>query len=98
MGAGAPAVGLNPHGAFPVVEEVSLTPGDIVLMITDGVLESTSPAGEDFGAERVLQVLREQGGASATQIANAVADAASRFSAPTAQQDDITVVVLKVLV
>jgi sigma-B regulation protein RsbU (phosphoserine phosphatase) len=95
--AAAPALGLNRGGSFPKAEVAQLAPGDMVLFLSDGVLESASPDGEDFGLDRVIQVLRAQAGTSAAQISGAVADAARRFSAPAKQQDDITVVVLKVL-
>lgn len=96
MTATAPALGLNRDGLFPAVEVVQLEPGDLVLFLTDGVLESASATGEEFGAERVLQVVRKNSGATALQIVNAVADAVHRFTEPAAQQDDITIVVMKV--
>jgi serine phosphatase RsbU (regulator of sigma subunit) len=92
-----PAIGLNREGAFPAVGVAQLAPGEIVLFLTDGVLESSSPAGEDFGVERVLQVVRDHAAETATQIVGAVANAVRQFSAPASQQDDITVVVMKVL-
>jgi len=92
-----PAIGLNREGTFPAVGVAQLAPGEIVLFLTDGVLESSSPAGEDFGVERLLQVVRDHAANSASQIVGAVTNAVRQFSAPAAQQDDITVVVVKVV-
>jgi serine phosphatase RsbU (regulator of sigma subunit) len=36
--------------------------GDRVLLVTDGVLEASSPAGDEFGAAGVARVLDEHGG------------------------------------
>lgn len=93
----APAVGLNRDGQFPTPGRIHLAAGDIVVFLTDGVLEAPSPSGEDLGVDRVLQVIRKFAGSTAAQIAAAISDAALRFTAPAAQQDDITVVVVKTL-
>ena len=51
----------TPLGAFEEAEYDSATlrlePGDTVVLTTDGVLEATSPRGEQFGFERMEQVL-----------------------------------------
>ena len=36
---------------------IAYAPGDILVLLTDGVIESKSPAGEQFGTERVEAVL-----------------------------------------
>ena len=52
MGALAPAVG--------EVVEVSLEPGDGVLLYTDGVVDSQGPDGEDFGEARLKDLLERE--------------------------------------
>ena len=44
-------------GRPPVVTETQLEPGDRVVFYTDGVVEARSPAGEEFGLERLGDLL-----------------------------------------
>ena len=75
-----------------------LQPGDIVLFLTDGLDEATNPAGtECFGIDRALDVLRQHRHRSAAELAVNLCDAVRRFVQPGPQQDDLTVVVLKVV-
>jgi hypothetical protein len=46
----------NPDGPEPVVLRVRLQRGDRVLFYTDGVMEARSPAGEEFGLERLTEL------------------------------------------
>jgi sigma-B regulation protein RsbU (phosphoserine phosphatase) len=62
-------------------------------MFTDGVTEAQNAAGEEFGDERLLDVLRAQRGSSAAAIERAVVDAVDAFS-PGELTDDATLVVL----
>ena len=44
-------------GRAPVVTETQLEPGDRVIFYTDGVVEARSPAGEEFGLDRLGDLL-----------------------------------------
>jgi serine phosphatase RsbU (regulator of sigma subunit) len=52
-----------PLGLFPGVEyreqTVSLEPGDRILFVSDGVIEATSPDGDEFGDERLKEVIAD---------------------------------------
>ena len=48
-----------PDAEYRLSDTHTLAPGDIVLLVTDGILEAASPAGELFGAERLLARLRD---------------------------------------
>ncbi len=97
LAASIPALGLNREDAVPAMESTLLDRGDLVLLLTDGILECASPSGEDFGSERVLQILKQTTGATAADTVRAVAEFARKFAAPAPQQDDITAVVVKAL-
>ena len=43
-------LGIKQDAEFPAGEPVALKPGDMILLITDGILEARSPAGGYFGA------------------------------------------------
>ncbi len=60
-----------------------LAPGDTFTFFSDGVVEAQSPTGELFGFERTAAI--------ASQSAQSIADIAQRFG----QEDDITVLTLK---
>jgi sigma-B regulation protein RsbU (phosphoserine phosphatase) len=69
----------------------------LVLLLTDGIFEATSPAGELFGMERVFDVIRRGRHGSAREIVEQLHAAAREFCRGRPQQDDITAVVVKVL-
>jgi len=71
---------------------LELTPGDNIVVFTDGIIETRSPTGELFGHERLEQLLREilnNADASLDIISQELA--AFRAGAP--QEDDITLLV-----
>jgi serine phosphatase RsbU (regulator of sigma subunit) len=76
------------------VEECGLYPGDILVLYTDGVTESFSESGEEFGEPRLIEALRRNCELTARGLLEAVVDEVRRFS-PNEQHDDITVIVGK---
>jgi phosphoserine phosphatase RsbU/P len=85
-------------GLFAAAEykcaSVRLEPGDHVILVTDGVVESQNTAGEEFGEERMRRLLQESASCPAAQILRRLQEAISTFSAKTPQHDDITAMVL----
>lgn len=73
----------------------ALNEGDILLMLTDGIPEARSAAGEYFGMDRVTEVVARRRDRPASEIVNAIIAAVQNFSGRTAQLDDITVVAVK---
>jgi len=73
-----------------------LQPGQVVLFLTDGIAETESPQGTAFGIDRTLDVVRAHWHQPAREIVEALYRNARSFARDTPQQDDITVVVLKV--
>jgi PAS domain S-box-containing protein len=82
---------------FPLGRAVTLKPGDLVLMVTDGVLEAESPHGAMFGWRRAVEVAQENRHRSARQIVEALHNAVRDFSGRPKPADDVTAVVIKVL-
>ena len=77
-----------------VVEECGLFPGDTLVLYTDGVTESFSESGEEFGEPRLIEALRRHCELSAQGLLQALVDEVRRFN-PNEQHDDITVIVGK---
>ena len=64
------------------------------MLYTDGVTESVNDAGEEFGEERLIEVLRRDRGRSSQGLISSVVDQVRKFH-PHEQQDDITLIVAK---
>jgi phosphoserine phosphatase RsbU/P len=77
--------------------EVSLDPGDIVLLTTDGVEEALAMDDSMFGIERAIDVVRAHREKSASDIVLALYRAVRDFSNQSPQLDDVTAIVIKVL-
>jgi sigma-B regulation protein RsbU (phosphoserine phosphatase) len=85
-------------GLFPTAQyeagTVKMQPEDHLVLFTDGVIEALDASGEEFGMERLLSVLRENSGASASDMLTRVQEAVLAFSANAPQHDDITIMIL----
>ena len=94
------STGGTPLGLFSEahydLETVALGAGDRLVLFTDGVTEALGENEEQFGEERLLEIIRQPGGQRATTHAASITEAVSRFSHNTFH-DDLTLVVLHVL-
>lgn len=72
-------------------------PGRVIVIGTDGIWESRNDRGEFFGKEGLRDVIRRQADASADRISGAIIDALARHRSGFPQEDDVTLVVVKVL-
>ena len=90
-------LGISPVTEYPPAQRVQLNPGDIVVLVTDGIDEAVSPDEQLFGTERMLKVLRDHSSSSAAELVEALYVAVRQFSGDTPQLDDATAVVVKVL-
>jgi phosphoserine phosphatase RsbU/P len=73
---------------------VRLAPGDHIVLFTDGVLEARNTAGEEFGEERLRELLKANAHEANDRIVALVGEQLAAFSANTPQHDDITLMVL----
>lgn len=70
-------------------------PGQILLIGTDGAWEAHNAHGEMFGDQRIRSVIRDNCDRNAEEILEAIINAVREFCGETAQEDDITMVVIK---
>jgi serine phosphatase RsbU (regulator of sigma subunit) len=93
--ASVPALGLAPDTSFPEAMQLTLAPSDMLVLLTDGALEATSSADEEFGIIRVLDIVRRERHRPAAEIIAAVFDAVRLFTEGSGLQDDLTAVIVK---
>jgi sigma-B regulation protein RsbU (phosphoserine phosphatase) len=74
---------------------VDLKPGHVLVMFSDGVTEAKNPAADDFGYDRLIQVVRNCFSLKPAALAETVIQAVQAFSG-FRRQDDVTVVVVRV--
>lgn len=75
---------------------VPLGPGDVFVFCTDGIYDAMNAAGEEFGVERVVDLVRTTRTAPAAAIVDAIVDAVRAFEGEAPQADDLTVVAVKI--
>jgi len=76
--------------------ERALQPGDVVVFYTDGLIEAVNANDEQFGFERLLQVLSQMRQQSATEIKKALFEAVNAFAGEQGSiRDDLTILVVK---
>ena len=89
-----------PLGSFPGVEydevNIPLLAGDVFVFCTDGIFEALNEAGEEFGAARAIEIVRETRGLSARQMTDALFEAVIAFRGAASQNDDMTAVAVKI--
>jgi serine phosphatase RsbU (regulator of sigma subunit) len=71
---------------------LTLNPGELLVLYSDGVIESPSLDGDDFGIDGILRSLPMS--SCARTVASAIAEAATSHAAGRAQYDDLSVMVI----
>lgn len=88
-----PALGLIEAGTFAAVE-VILTPGDVLVAYTDGIIEARNPQDEEFGDARLASLVAASRGLGAADLCARLLDSVRQFRGARQDQDDVTVLVV----
>ncbi|SMO80651.1 PP2C family protein-serine/threonine phosphatase [Gracilimonas mengyeensis] len=75
--------------------ELSVQPGDSLLLMSDGLMELFNKEREQLGLERIEQVFKDIGDGSASDIISEIMRLAEKWAGGNIQEDDITLVALK---
>jgi predicted permease len=94
LSVGGTVVGMFPEMGYEEAT-VELCPGDVLLAFTDGVPEAHNPEDEEFGEERLQQLLRETAHLPAEEIGARISAAMKDWIRDAEQYDDLTFVVMK---
>ncbi len=90
------AIGLV--GDFPYrLESIVLAEGDTLVLYTDGIIEAINPQdNEQFGYDRLLEVVHQNETAPANELSQRIRQALNEFTQGAVLEDDVTIVVCKV--
>jgi sigma-B regulation protein RsbU (phosphoserine phosphatase) len=72
-------------------------PGTVIVIGTDGITETRNPSDEFFGSARLRDVIREHAAKPVGRIQSAVIEAVHDFRGQVPQEDDVTLVVVKLM-
>jgi sigma-B regulation protein RsbU (phosphoserine phosphatase) len=90
-----------PLGSFPGIEyEEHVLPyakGDLFLFYSDGVSEAMNASGDEFGRDRIAEVVSNYHGRPAREVVDGMFEAIAEFRGAAAQNDDITAVAVRAL-
>lgn len=91
---GGPVMGLLPGANFQQGEQY-VAPGDLLIAFSDGVVEATNSAGEEFGEKRLIDIARELWSSQATDIRHAIHARLKEFTGNAPVADDETLIVVR---
>ncbi len=89
-----PALGLTEQADYGE-RHARFVAGDMLTLYTDGIPEAFSPSGNQFGQDRLEQLLLQAFSSSAPDAVRTVRDALQAFIGGDAPSDDVTLIVLK---
>ncbi len=89
-------VGLLPEAEFKTAS-YALQPGDTLVLFTDGITEAMNEQQEEFGSQRLQEVVARNAGATVEKLQAAILAAVADFTRGALQGDDITVLILRYL-
>ncbi|HEY2040593.1 MAG TPA: PP2C family protein-serine/threonine phosphatase [Edaphobacter sp.] len=85
-----------PLGLLPVTgftaESIRLSPGDLIIVVTDGILEACNKTGDEFGMERLEAVVSENAARELSALADALLNSVGSFGK---QVDDQTLLLIR---
>jgi len=92
---GGSVVGLFPRCTYEQ-DSMTLQPGDVLVLYTDGVSEAENPAEDEFGEDALIAAARACRDQPPSEMIAGIIQAADAFAAGAPQHDDMTLVVARV--
>lgn len=94
LGQGGPAIGAEAQGRWDE-EQVRLLPGDLLVVLSDGLLDARNVMNVPFGEDRVIEVAAEYRREPLDRLARALVDRVREYSGRPIPVDDLQVLVLR---
>ncbi len=92
--AGGPVLGMLPKADYEQTS-LELSPGDLLLMYSDGLVEATNSRGEEYGEKRLRDLLTHSAEKSPAEIRQVILTSLADFSSTLLLRDDLTFVVVQ---
>ncbi len=77
-------------------ERVDLSPGDVIVLYTDGITEAMNPESDLFGESRLSRIVEEHGHLESSELRERIMREVEAFVGTADQHDDMTMILLKV--
>ena len=90
-------LGVDAETCVPAAPPLALQPGDVLLLLTDGVVEAESASRQRFGVGRTLEAIQACRDQPAELMIAALRRELDAFCANQPIQDDVTIVIVKCL-
>ena len=88
-------------GAFPSVRfeerDLPLQPGDLLIAYTDGIAEPENEYGEEFGVDRLTEVILRHQSETSPEIIAHIMEAVAQWTGAVEQFDDMTILLARVV-
>ncbi|MGA8940576.1 MAG: PP2C family protein-serine/threonine phosphatase, partial [Acidobacteriaceae bacterium] len=91
---GGPVLGLLPTATYEATT-LQISPGDLLVMYSDGLVEANNATGEEFGDDRVATFLQAHANETPTYLRDHLLQTLTTFSPPSDAQDDLTFAILR---
>jgi serine phosphatase RsbU (regulator of sigma subunit) len=91
-----PIMGILPSATFSNTL-INLQANDVITLFTDGVTEQENDSEEQFSLDRLKALVLSEENKPATTLVTEISEAVASFAGTKEQEDDLTVVIVKVL-
>jgi hypothetical protein len=91
---GGTVLGLIPETGY-LQGSVAIAEGDLLVIFSDGIIEATNGAGDDFGEKRLFDTIRKSWDKSAEDIRNASFAGLKKFLNHNSPEDDQTLIIAR---
>ena len=88
-------MGVLPDTTMELADPIELAPGDIFILLTDGFLEWARPDGQQYGQERLVELVRTHRDQSCPDLIQTIYQDVLRFADGSSQLDDLTAILIK---
>jgi sigma-B regulation protein RsbU (phosphoserine phosphatase) len=95
FGADGLPLGVEPGADYSEPNRFTMEPGDLLVVLTDGLFECPNSSGERFGLERLRAAILDAAGLDADGIIKRLTSVSLAFSGDVPPEDDVTLVVVK---
>ncbi len=96
LGDGGIPLGIEADWPYAEYSHDRLEPGSVIVIGTDGIWEQCDPQGRPFGKEALRELIRANAAGAAAAINRAITDTLAAYRGDRPQDDDVTLVVIKV--